>query len=288
MRATILRSGMRAVRAVLVAAIGLTCAVGAPAQELAAPLRASFEEGVRALRTGKLDEAEAAFRAVLAGGGGAAYVHNNLGIVLQERGAHEKAIVEFREAARLDPRYAAPRILQGASLLALGRVAEARAALERAVKLDPREPLARLQLARVEERAGDWAAAVDQYRALRELKPDEPEYVYGLGNAYLRLSEWCLRELGKLPDGQARLQQAMGHNLRVQGRPDRALAAFARAAQADPTLPEVHLAMAQIHLEQKRWAEAGEEIERELAVVPHSAGALALRERLRALAPASP
>ena len=120
------------------------------------------------------------------------------------------------------------------------------------------------------------------------MKPEEPEYVYGLGNAYLRLSEWCLSELGKLDAGQARLQQAMGHNYRVQGREDVALAAFERAAQADPTLPEVHLAIAQIHMEQKRWAEARQEIERELALVPDSAGALALRERLRALAPGSP
>jgi tetratricopeptide (TPR) repeat protein len=270
-------------RTILAVTIGLGTGTPALAQALPAALQASFDDGVRALKAGKLDEAESAFRTVLAKGGAVAYVHNNLGIVHQERGQHEKAVAQFREAIRLDPAYAAPRILLGASLLALGRVSEARSQLEKAVKLAPREPHARLQLARVEERAGDWVGVVEQYRALREMKPDEAEYVYGLGNAYLRLSGWCLKELDALDGGQARLLQAMGHNYRVQGRPDLALKAFEGAAQADPDLPEVHLAMAQVHMDQKRWAEARQEVERELAIVPESAGARALLERLSAL-----
>jgi len=258
------------------------------AQDAPATPEATFEEGVRALKAGRLDAAERAFRDVLARGGADAHVHNNLGIVLQQRGQHERAAREFREAIRLDPAYVAPRILLGASLRALGRDAEARAELEKAVKLAPSEPLVRVELARTLEQEADWLGAVEQYRALRDMSPREPEYAYDLGNAYLRLSEWCLRQLGTLDGGAARWYQAMGHNYRVQGQPDLALEAFARAAHADPTLPEVHLAMAQIHMEQGRWAEARQEIERELALVPDSAGARALALRIRALEARSP
>jgi tetratricopeptide (TPR) repeat protein len=273
---------------VLATAVVLAAGVASTAQDLPEALQAPFQEGVQALRAGQLDEAEKAFRSVLARGGRAAYVHNNLGIVLQERGEHEKAAAQFREAIRLDPRYPAPRILLGSSLLGLGRPGEARATLERAVKLAPREPLARLQLAKVLERLGDWTGAVEQYRALKEMKPDDPEYAYALGSAYLRLSQWSLKQLATVDGGEARLHQALGHSYRVQGRPDFALRAFARAARADPTLPEVHLAMAQVHLEQKRWAEARREAERELAIVPESAGARALLERLSALEAGAP
>jgi tetratricopeptide (TPR) repeat protein len=273
---------------VLATAVVLAAGVASTAQDLPEALQAPFQEGVQALRAGQLDEAEKAFRSVLARGGRAAYVHNNLGIVLQERGEHEKAAAQFREAIRLDPRYPAPRILLGSSLLGLGRPGEARATLERAVKLAPREPLARLQLAKVLERLGDWTGAVEQYRALKEMKPDDPEYAYALGSAYLRLSQWSLKQLATVDGGEARLHQALGHSYRVQGRPDFALRAFARAARADPTLPEVHLAMAQVHLEQKRWAEARMEAERELAIVPESAGARALLERLSALEAGAP
>ncbi|HXY40064.1 MAG TPA: tetratricopeptide repeat protein [Vicinamibacteria bacterium] len=266
----------------LASAAAAQTAPAPPPRELPPSLQERFDEGVVALKAGRLDEAEAAFQAVVAGGGGvSSYVHNNLGIVAQERGDHAQAVLRFRQAVRLDPAYVAPRILLGASLLALGRVDEARGTLERAVKLAPKEPLARLQLARVEERAGRWPAAVAQYRALRQLKPEDPEAVYALGSAYLHLSEWSLGELRDLPGGKARLYQAQGHNLRVQGRPDLALTAFEHAAQADPTLPEVHLAMAQLHLEQRRFAEARREIERELLVVPESAGARALAAQLR-------
>ncbi len=275
-------------RIIFVAALLLAPASALPAQELPVALQPPFEEGVQALKAGKLDEAEAAFLRVLEQGGRLAYVHNNLGLVYQQRGQHRQAVTAFREAVRLDPGYGAPRVGLGTSLLALDEVGEARVQLETAVKLLPREPLARLQLAQVCERAGNWTGAVEQYRALRELAPREPEYAYQLGKAYLGLSEWCWRELRKLEPGSARLQQALGHNYRVQGRLNLAMSAFERAARADPTLPEVHLALAQIYLEQKRWAEARQEIERELALVPESAGALALKRRLEAVEAKTP
>jgi len=274
----------------LAVAAALFQALGSPSsgQELPEVLRPSFEEGVKALRAGKLDAAEAAFRRVLEQGGRVAYVHNNLGLVYQERGQHEPAVAQFREAIRLDPGYGAPRLALGASLLALDQVGEATVELEQAAKLLPREPLARLQLARAYERAGKWTGAVEQYRALKELAPREPEHAYQLGKAYLRLSEWSLRQLREIDPGSARLEQALGHNYRVQGRTDQALRAFERAALADPTLPEVHLALAQIHIELKNWEGARKEIDRELAIVPESAGARALLQRLQAEEAKSP
>jgi len=120
------------------------------------------------------------------------------------------------------------------------------------------------------------AAARGARAAQAQLDPDNPEFRYGLGTSYLRLSEQCLRELQEVAPQSARVHQAQGHGLRVQGRPDRALAAFARAAEADPSLPE-------IHLEQDRYADARREAERELEVVPESAGARALLARLAQL-----
>jgi protein O-GlcNAc transferase len=256
-------------------------------QERPADQGTLFDQGVRALKAGSLDEAESAFRAVIEQGGELAQVHNNLGIVYQMRGQHERAVEEFREAARIDGDYAAPRILLGASLLALGQVEEAKVALEAAVRLAPGELLAHLQLARAYEQSDDWSGAVDQLQALRRLAPGDPEHMYGLGQAYLRLSETCLRRLHALHPDSARSHQAQAHSYRLQGRPELALEAFKQAARADPTLAEVHLAMAQIYVEQKRWADARREIALERDVVPESAGARALERHLQALEEAS-
>ena len=265
-------------------AAALVLLLGSPSagQELPAALRAPFEAGVQALKDGRLDEAEAAFERVLREGGRTAFVHNNLGIVWQRREGHEKAAVQFREAIRLDASYVAPRILLGASLLALERPREAVTALQAAVRLAPREPLARKQLARAHENAGDLLAAVEQYRELRELGPQDPENAYQLGRAYLALSEWSLKQIRELDPRSARLHQALGHNYRLQGKPEMAEQAFRRAAQADPKLPEIHLALAQIYIEQKRWDDARAAIERELSLVPESAGARVLLQRVEA------
>ena len=268
-------------RSALLVVLGVSLARLLPAAP-PVPLDTLFDQGVQALKAGRLDEAETVFRRVLQQGGNRAYVHNNLAIVYQQQGKHSEAVAEGREAIRLDAAYAPPRVVLGGSLLALGRVAEATAELERAMKLLPKERLVREQLARAYTRGGNPAAAIEQYRALREMAPEDPEYAYQLGRAYLRLSEWAMQRLREIDPGSARIYQALGHNYRVQGRADLAVRTFERAAQADPKLPEIHLALAQIHLEQKNYGEARKEIDRELAIVPESAGARALKQRLEA------
>jgi tetratricopeptide (TPR) repeat protein len=270
--------------------IVVAIALGAPlrADELPEALQAPFTEAVQALKAGRLDEAEALFRRVLDAGGKEAYVYNNLGLVYEQRGRHEAAAEQFREAIRRDAAYAAPRVALGASLLGVGKAKEAAAELEKAVELSPRDPLPRRELARAYERAGDWPGAVEQYRALRDLAPSEPENAYQLGKAYLRLSEWTLRALKDVDPPSARFYQAQGHTYRLQGQTDLAVRAFQRAAETDPRLPEVHLSLAQIYMEQKRWADARQEVARELAVVPESLGARLLRQRLQALEAKSP
>ena len=105
-------------------------AVLLPTSRIASPeapaAEATFQKGVVALKEGRLAEAEAAFRAVLQQGGNEAYVHNNLALALQQQGRHREAVEHCREAIRLDPAYAPPRVVLGGSLLALGHVAEAR------------------------------------------------------------------------------------------------------------------------------------------------------------------
>lgn len=259
---------------------GHVVARGAAQQDLPAPLRSLFSEGVQAQKSGRLDVAEKVFLRVLREGGKVAYVYNNLGIVYQLRRNHLKAIDQFREAIHLQPDYVAPRVLIGASLLALGRVAEATRELEQAVKVRPHEPLARFELAKTYERANNLTGAVDQYHALRELSPQEPEYAFRLGKAYMKLALWCTEEIMRLSPGSARLYQTLAENYRAQGRLELAHRAFQRAARIDPALPGIHLALADIYVEQGKPAEARSEVEQELAIVPESVTALALRKKL--------
>jgi Tfp pilus assembly protein PilF len=250
-----------------------------------AQLEKLFASGVQALKTGQLDEAEKTFLQVLRQGGKASFVHHNLGIVYQQRGAHDKAVWQFREALRLQPDYGEARLLIGYSLLALGKNAEAVRELERAVKLLPQQPQARLQLAKAYERSHNWFGVVEQYRVLRELEPGNGEYAYQLGKAYQKLSDWSYQQIIRVNPGAARLYQTLGQNYLQQGKYELAILEYERALQADPKLPELHLALALIYLEQKRFDEAAKEIELELKLAPDSKKALEAKQQIQAAKP---
>ena len=257
----------------------VTC-VAMAAQSLPPALTELFNKGVQAEKAGQLDAAEKAFLAVLEQGGKQAFVYNNLGIVYRGRGDDERALAQFREAIRLNAKYAAPRVLMGSSLMALGRVKEAAVELEAAVKIDPREPSARLELARAYARAGNLAGAVEQFRQLRQQAPGDPEYAYQLGRAYMKLSAWCIAEINRVAPGSARVEQMLAENRVAQGRTGEAIRAYLKAAAADPRLAGIHLALAQIYVKEGKPEEARAEIERELAIVPENAMALAFKRKL--------
>jgi tetratricopeptide (TPR) repeat protein len=256
--------------------------IGASAQDLSPALAKRFSEGVAALSAGELDSAEAAFRAVIRDGGDRAFVRHNLGIVLQRRGRHADALVEFRAASRLDRAFGPSRLLAGTSLLALGQPNAAVAELGRASALMPREPAVHLQRADACERIHDILCLTDEYRTLVELSPDNPEYVYRLGKAYLRLSQWAHERIQTIDPASARLSQALGREYLEQGRADLAEAAFQKAIRRDATLTDVHLSLARIYLADGRLDEAARAIARALALVPESKEARALRAAVEA------
>ena len=278
------RSGRRPVVPGLVLGCLLAMAgdLGAQGAGLPPALASRFDGGVAALQRGSLDEAERAFRAVLRDGGARAFVHHNLGIVLQRRGQHTSAVAEFHRASALDPAFGPARLLAGSSLIALGRLADALVDLERAVTLMPREIAAHLQLADACERAGRIARLTEAYRAVVALAPDDPEYAYRLGKAYLRLSQHAYERIRAIDPRAARLSQALGREYLAQGQPQRARVAFEEAAARDPRLPELHLALARLHADDGRWEDAAREIALELALQPASRDALALRARIEA------
>lgn len=251
-----------------------------PTTSLPPKLQPLFRKGVQALRAGDLKRAGYLFNEVLQQGGKAAFVYNNLGIVYQQLNEHQKAITEFREASRFDARYEAPHVLMGASLLALGKVSDAIRELERAVTLAPEEPRARFELGRAYMRGNQPLKAAEQFQVARRVAPQNSEYAYQLGMAYLNVAQWCVARIRQKAPKSARLYQIMAGNYRAQGQLGRAKTALEVAARADPSLPGVHLEIATIDLQQGDAKGARKQIEKELAIVPESASALALKHRL--------
>jgi tetratricopeptide (TPR) repeat protein len=268
-------------RRILLLFVSLSMGVVAAAEdELSSHLQPVFRRGVAALRAADWAAAEQAFGQVLEQGGKRIFVHHNLGIAYQEQGKHEAAVEQFRAAIRLKPEDVPPRLLLGKSLLALQRIDEAIRDLEKAVSLAPGDSTVRLQLAVAYERGGNSLGMTDQYRALREQQAEDPEYAYRLGRVYTQLAVWCVEKMKQLDPRSARVYQALGENYFAQGRLDLAEDFLHRAAEIDPHQPGVHWSLAQVQLRQGNRAEAVQAIEKELAIVPGSAMALALHRKL--------
>ena len=265
-------------------AVLLACAPGGPAaaQTLAPAQAETFTAGVKALSDGRVEAAEAAFRTVLRDGGNLPFVHHNLGIALQRLGRHAEAVESFRAASRGDARFGPARLLAGTSLLALG---EARAAVDElaiACRLMPEEPAAHLQHADACERLGDAVCLTDEYRTLVRLMPSNAEYTYRLGKAYLRLSQWAHERMQTIDASAPEVKLALGREWLQQGRADLAERAFAEATASNPAFVEGHVALARLHLDARRFAEAASAAERALALVPRHREAGALLAAARA------
>jgi Tfp pilus assembly protein PilF len=187
---------------------------------------------------------------------------------------------EFRTAIARDPHYPAPRILLGASLLAGGDVQGARQQLERAVELDPQQPLAQAELAKIDDALGDRMAAVEHWRLAAKLDARNPEYAYRLGDDYLEVSREVFAKLVKGHPHSARAWQIRGQTYAMSGKFEAARKSFERALAADPSLPGTHLALAEIKLHDGDRAAARDEVTKELAIAPGNRAAIALKQRL--------
>jgi choline-sulfatase len=81
------------------------------------------------------------------------------------------------------------------------RTADARAALEKALEIDPKSPTALRQLGELEFRAGDYAKAADHLKRAREVRPDDASAAFILGEA--------LQKTGDLAGARDALEQSL-------------------------------------------------------------------------------
>ena len=102
-------------------------------------------------------EAEPYFQAVLHAEPGNAVAHFNLGYTHDKRGQYDKAVHQFREAARLNPKIDRAWYGLGLAHAQLGQHREAAEALEQAATLQPMNPHAWYQLGMALHKTGDSA-----------------------------------------------------------------------------------------------------------------------------------
>ena len=118
---------------------------------------------------------------------------------------------------KLNPEEPGLDLALGNAYLGLLEVESARAALERALKKDPKNPAVISALASACSKARDHAAARQYYQQVLDLGYDDAEYHLGLGAALLGLGEYepAIAQLNVAVAKNARLEEAHFHLARA-------------------------------------------------------------------------
>jgi protein O-GlcNAc transferase len=171
----------------------------------------AFELALQRHQAGRLADAEALYRRILAVQPNHAEALRLLGVIAQQVGRHDLAVGWIRQAIALNPNNPDAHSNLGEACHSLGRMDEAIATFRRAVELKPDFPEFHYNLSVALRVRGQFDAAVAACRRALELKPNFPEAHNSLGAA-----------------------------LAAQGRFDEAIAAYRRALELKPEFPEAH------------------------------------------------
>ncbi len=193
-------------------------------------------------QAGRLAEAEALYRQILAVEPGHADALHLLGVVAHQVGRHDVAVELIRQAISLLPTAPAFFSNLGGAYEKLGRHEEAVTAFRRAIELNPDYPEAHNNLGNVLRIQRQTGEAVAAFRRAIQLRPDYAEALSNLGNA--------LTDQGNLDDAIDAFRQAihlrpdlpeafsnLGAALRERGDLDDALICLRRALELNPDLP---------------------------------------------------
>jgi tetratricopeptide (TPR) repeat protein/SAM-dependent methyltransferase len=143
------------------------------------------------------------------------------------------------------PAAAAAHLNRGNTLLAGGRLDEARSAYQLAIACDPQYAAAHFNLGNVHYRAGEFAQALRSYQAAIGIRPQFADALVGMGNALAGLSRTAealdsYQRALTIDPGYAEAHFNLGVLAMTQGRQHEAVASLRRAIELRPDHAAAH------------------------------------------------
>jgi tetratricopeptide (TPR) repeat protein len=205
--------------------------------------------------------AETLYRTTLARDPSIWMAHNNLGVELDAQGRSTEAVASFREAARLQPRYAQSYVNLGGALLHIGQIDDAVTAYREAVRLEPKDARGHAGLGHALAKSGQAEAAVIELQesirlngAVESVRNNLGVVLDELGRTDEAIGEYTAA-LAINPDW-AEARNNLGAALATKGRIDEAAAQFAEAVRINPGYAEAQRNLGLAFTQQKRPADA--------------------------------
>lgn len=211
-------------------------------------------------RAGRLGEAEALYRGVLAADPGNAGAMHLLGVLAHQVGRHEVALDYIGRAIARNGDVADFHWNMGVVLRSLDRLGEAVASFEASLALAP-QAIRFNELGEVYHSSGNPRSAAECFRRSLAIEPHDARVRSALGEA--------LRSLGSLDEAEQHLRLAiaddpdlaeahgnLGALLHGAGRLDEAMASYGRCLALDPTAAETHANLGLLFMDQGRLTDA--------------------------------
>jgi tetratricopeptide (TPR) repeat protein len=181
-------------------------------------------------------------------GGSSPEIHNNLGQILLGQGKLDEARAEFEEALRLDPRNADALLNMGTVRRIEGRSTEAEHFVKRALQVDPSSIAAIAQLAEIKRDQGDLDESIRLYREALEIDDSQPFVHLGLGDALHRAgrledAERAFESVLELNPDSFEAHYNLGVTCSARGLVDEAFARFEKALKLAPDHPDAASAL---------------------------------------------
>lgn len=230
-------------------------------------------------------ETETLCRHMLALAPQSAVVYTHLGVALARQGRTGEAIQCFREAIRVEPRFADAPYNMALQMLKQGKSAEAIAPLRTALALKRLFPEAHNNLGIALAQQGQIDAAIEQFREAIRIRPRLAEAHSNLALALVKrgnLDEAVAhyREALRLSPGHALPHKNLGIALLRMRRIDEAIREYREALRIAPGDADGHCDLGDLYIGRGRPAEAAREYREALRSNPQHPRA---RQRLDAL-----
>lgn len=225
------------------------------------------------LREGKVPEAEAMYRKVLAEQSGCGEAIHFLGMAAVQRGKAEEAVGLVRKSIEIEPRNAEFHNNLATVLGRMGRPIEALGEAQRALDIKADLPEAWGNKGVALEALGRLDEAIEAYRKAMELKADHVDALANLGAALSRKGEHeeaigYLRKFADLRPRSAPARKSLGNALRRAGRAPEAVTAFRMAAELNPKDADTYNNLGAALQESGRIPEAEEGLRTCLSIKP--------------------
>jgi tetratricopeptide (TPR) repeat protein len=206
---------------------------------------AKEQQAVALIKQGKLQEAEALYRELIAAGTNNHIAYGNLAAICGMQGRFDELIELLRKTLQLKPNYPDAHNNLGIALKRQGDLTAAIASYEKALALNPNYPDAHNNLGNALKEQGDLTAAIASYKKALELKPNYPEAHNNLGLALkeqgdLTAAIACYNTALQLNPNYPDAHNNLGVTLKEQDELTAAIACYKKALELNPNYSEAH------------------------------------------------